>query len=48
VAGGGEDEGDRIARGASEDVAAEMAVRLHVADHRLDAGTSPDTNSREG
>jgi hypothetical protein len=42
VAGGGEDEGDCIALGAGEDVAAKMAVRLHLADRRLDAGTPPD------
>jgi hypothetical protein len=42
VAGGGEDEGDRIAGSAGEDVAAEMAAPLHLADRRLDAGTSPD------
>lgn len=42
MSGGGEDDGDGVARGAGEEVAAEMAVGLHVADHRLDAGTAPD------
>ena len=38
MAGGGENDVDGVARGAGEKVAAEMAVLLHVADHRLDAG----------
>ena len=42
MAGGGEDDVDGVAGGAGEEVAAEMAVALHVADHRLDAGAPPD------
>ncbi len=42
MAGGGEDEVDGIAGGAGEEVAAEMAVLLHVADYWLDGGSSPE------
>ena len=45
MAGGGEDDVDGVARGAGQKVAAEMAVLLHVADHRLDAGAPPDLAS---
>jgi hypothetical protein len=48
VAGGDEDEVDGVARGAGEEVAAEMAVRLHVADHRLDAGAPSELTADGG
>jgi hypothetical protein len=48
VAGGGEDEVDGVARGAGEEVAAEMALRLQVADDRLDAGAPPDLTADGG
>lgn len=48
MSGGGEDEVDGVAGGAGEEVAAEMAVGLHVADYRLDAGTPPDLAANGG
>ncbi len=42
MAGGGGDDVDGAARSAGEEVAAEMAVTLRMADHRLDPGASPD------
>jgi uncharacterized membrane protein YgcG len=45
VAGGSEDDVDGVASGAGEEVVVEMAVRLHVADHRLDGGAPPDLPS---
>lgn len=41
MACGGEDGVAGVAAGAGAEVAAGMAVLLHVADHRLDAGPPP-------
>ena len=48
VAGGGEDDVDGVAGGTSEEIAAELAVFLHVTDDGLDASAPPDlaTNGR--
>jgi len=40
VAGGGEDGVDGVARGAEQEVAAEVAVVPRVADHRLDGAAA--------
>ena len=42
VADGGEDDVGRVAFATLEPAAAEMAVVLHVSDHRLDSGAPPE------
>jgi hypothetical protein len=48
VASSGEGDVDGVAGGAGEEITAEMAVVLHMADDRLDAGTTSDLAANGG